>query len=67
MVAELAAPDGRRARVMGNPIALADAPRAPAQFAPRLGENSAEVLGAVLGLSHGEIDDLVTRGVVKRS
>jgi hypothetical protein len=24
------------------------------------------VLGAVLGLSRGEIDDLVTRGVVKR-
>jgi CoA:oxalate CoA-transferase len=67
MVQELAAADGRHARVMGNPIALADAPHAQARFAPRLGEDTAEVLGAVLGLSHGEIDDLVTRGVVKRS
>jgi len=66
MVTELFAPDGRHARVMGNPIALADAAPAEARFPPRLGENAAEVLGAVLGLSRGEIDDLVTRGVVKR-
>ena len=66
MVTELFAPDGRHARVMGNPIALADAASAEARFPPRLGENAAEVLGAVLGLSRGEIDDLVTRGVVKR-
>jgi len=36
---------------MGNPIALADAAKAEARFPRRLGENSAEVLREVLGLS----------------
>jgi crotonobetainyl-CoA:carnitine CoA-transferase CaiB-like acyl-CoA transferase len=65
MVQELAAPDGRRARVMGNPIACADAPETPPQFPPRLGEDTAEVLGDLLGLSRHEIDDLAAKGVVK--
>jgi CoA:oxalate CoA-transferase len=65
MVAELAASDGRRARVMGNPIALADAPAAETRFPPRLGEDTAAVLGELLGLSAEAIDDLATKGVVK--
>ena len=64
MVTELAAPDGRHARVMGNPIALANAPPAATRFAPRLGEDTAEVLGEVLGLSTGEIDELERKRVV---
>src|SRR5262249_32769494 len=65
MVQELAAPDGRQARVMGNPIALADAPKTKARFAPRLGEHTSGVLRELLGLSSGEIDDLAAKGVVK--
>jgi crotonobetainyl-CoA:carnitine CoA-transferase CaiB-like acyl-CoA transferase len=65
MVSELVAPDGRHARVMGNPIALADAPPAPARFPPRLGEDSAEVICNLLGLSMEEVSDLTTRGVIK--
>src|SRR5215813_7747167 len=64
MVQELAAADGRRARVMGNPIALADAPAAPARFPPRLGENSADVLCDVLGLSADEIKELMKSGAL---
>jgi CoA:oxalate CoA-transferase len=65
MVAELTAPDGRHAQVMGNPIALADTPAPAPRFPPRLGENTAEVLRDVLGLKAGEIDELVRKGVVK--
>jgi crotonobetainyl-CoA:carnitine CoA-transferase CaiB-like acyl-CoA transferase len=65
MVAELAAPDGRRARVMGNPIALADAPAAEMRFPPRLGEDTAEVLEELLGLSTSEVEELSRKGAVK--
>ena len=65
MVTGLAAPDGRRAQVMGNPIALAGTPAPAPRFPPRLGENTAEVLRDVLGLKAGEIDALVRKGVVK--
>jgi CoA:oxalate CoA-transferase len=65
MVTELTAHDGRHARVMGNPIALADAPPAEMRFPPRLGEDTAALLRELLGLSSGEIDDLAAKGVVK--
>jgi crotonobetainyl-CoA:carnitine CoA-transferase CaiB-like acyl-CoA transferase len=65
MVQELAAADGRHARVMGNPIALADAAAAGTRFPPRLGEHSLAVLGELLGLSSAEVDDLAAKGVVK--
>jgi crotonobetainyl-CoA:carnitine CoA-transferase CaiB-like acyl-CoA transferase len=67
MVRELAAADGRCARVMGSPIALADAPAADSRFAPRLGEDTAEVLREVLALTETEIGDLLRAGVVKAS
>src|SRR6267154_2716329 len=65
MVTGLAAPDGRQAQVMGNPIALAGTPAPAHRFPPRLGENTVEVLRDVLGLKPGEIDELVRKGVVK--
>jgi crotonobetainyl-CoA:carnitine CoA-transferase CaiB-like acyl-CoA transferase len=64
MVAEFAAPDGRHARVMGNPIVLADASKAEARFPPRLGEDTAEVLRAVVGIWADEVDRLLRKGVV---
>jgi crotonobetainyl-CoA:carnitine CoA-transferase CaiB-like acyl-CoA transferase len=64
MVTELCAPDGRHARVMGNPIAMAGAPGAEPRFPPRLGEDTHEVLREVLGLSTAEVDDLLSGGVV---
>jgi crotonobetainyl-CoA:carnitine CoA-transferase CaiB-like acyl-CoA transferase len=67
MVTELATPDGCHARVMGNPIKLADASAAPTRFAPRLGEDTGGVLQELLDLSAAEIDDLERNRVVKRS
>jgi CoA:oxalate CoA-transferase len=64
MVTELAAPDGRRARVMGNPIALAAASKAEARFPPRLGEDTAEVLCELLGLSATELQALRQSGAI---
>jgi len=64
MVTELAAPDGRHARVMGNPIAMAGAPAAEHRFPPRLGEDSAEILREVLGFSADELNALMCAGVL---
>jgi CoA:oxalate CoA-transferase len=65
MVTELAASDGRRARLMGNPMKFADAPAAPTRFAPRLGEDTAAILGEALGLGESDIDGLVRDGIVR--
>jgi crotonobetainyl-CoA:carnitine CoA-transferase CaiB-like acyl-CoA transferase len=65
MVTALADADGRTARVMGNPVVLADTPPPTPRFPPRLGQDTAEVLRDVLGLDSAEIDELVRKGVVK--
>ena len=67
MVTELSAPDGRHARVMGNPIALADTPPATTRFPPRLGADTSEVLCELLGLAPSEIDALVRKHVVTQA
>ena len=67
MVTELSAPDGRHARVMGNPIALADTPPATTRFPPRLGADTSEVLCELLGLAPSEIDALVRKRVVMQA
>jgi len=67
MVTELVAPDGRHARVMGGPIALADAPPAATRFPPRLGEDTVEVLQELLALTPDEVAELECKRVVKRS
>ena len=64
MVTELHAPDGRHARVMGNPITMADAPVVAHRFPPRLGEDSEKILRDVLGLAAGEVEKLMRSGVV---
>jgi crotonobetainyl-CoA:carnitine CoA-transferase CaiB-like acyl-CoA transferase len=64
MVMELVAPDGRHARVMGNPMKFADAPAGATRFAPRLGEDTAAVLGEVLGLSADEVAELERERVI---
>ena len=64
MVLELAARDGRRVRVAGNPIKLADDDPPPASFPPLLGEDTREVLARVLGLSGEEIETALAAGAV---
>lgn len=65
MVRELTAPDGRCSRVMGNPMHFQDAIPAPDRYPPRLGENTAEVLETILGMSYAEISKLVENGAVQ--
>jgi crotonobetainyl-CoA:carnitine CoA-transferase CaiB-like acyl-CoA transferase len=65
MVFELAAGDGRRVRVMGDPLFMAESRRAQYGYPPAAGENSTEVLGEVLGLSADEIARLTEAGVVR--
>jgi CoA:oxalate CoA-transferase len=48
MILEVNAPDGRAARVMGNPIKFAEAVQTPAQFPPRLGEHTKMILEKML-------------------
>jgi crotonobetainyl-CoA:carnitine CoA-transferase CaiB-like acyl-CoA transferase len=65
MVFELAAADGRRVRVMGDPLFMEESRRAQYGYPPAAGEHSAEVLGEVLGLSADEIDGLTQAGIVR--
>ena len=62
LVAELSARDGRKARVIGNPIRLRDSAAAETGFPPQLGEHTAEVLRDVLALTDAEIALLVKTG-----
>ncbi|MDB5405255.1 MAG: hypothetical protein JWL84_167 [Rhodospirillales bacterium] len=67
MVKELAASDGRRARVMGNPIVFQEAAPGKDIFPPTLGEHTAQVLGRVLGIPLSEVADLARKGAVQVS
>lgn len=64
MVVELSAADGRRARVMGNPMHFEDARPVENTFPPALGEDTAEVLRTVIGVSDAQIADLVRAGSI---
>jgi CoA:oxalate CoA-transferase len=64
MIMDLAAEDGRKTRVMGNPIRFDEAEAGKPTYPPALGEDSAAVLENVLGMSEGEISDLLARKVI---
>lgn len=65
MVIELAAEDGRKVRVIGNPMKFEEARRVVDTYPPATGEHSAEVLKSILKLSDDQIDQLATSGVIK--
>jgi crotonobetainyl-CoA:carnitine CoA-transferase CaiB-like acyl-CoA transferase len=67
MVRELEGGDGRRARVMGDPMFLRDARRRSHAFPPASGEHTKAVLGEVLGLAGDEIARLIATGAVTAS
>ena len=50
--------------VPGNPIKFSGVAEGPDHRVPWLGEHTADVLVEVLGLTEGELDDLVAEGVV---
>jgi CoA:oxalate CoA-transferase len=62
MVLELESDDGRRARVMGDPLFLQESRRTSHSFPPVAGEHTEAVLGNVLGLGHDEIAALIAAG-----
>jgi 2-methylfumaryl-CoA isomerase len=64
MMAEIDQPGVGRHMAPGLPMALGTGPRAPVGRAPTLGEHTAEVLAARLGLSESELADLRAQGVV---
>lgn len=67
MVMDLTASDGRKIRVMGNPIHFEEAAPGEPVYPPAAGENSADVLSSVLGLNADEIAGLIERKIVVTS
>jgi CoA:oxalate CoA-transferase len=64
MVLDLAAEDGRRARVMGNPMKFAGADEEDHRYPPALGENTIEVLCDLLSLDAAGIETLLACGAI---
>ena len=64
MVQEVDHPTAGRVRLVGIPVKFSDSPGAVAQAPPLLGQHTAEVLGALLGLSSADVDELKREGVV---
>jgi 2-methylfumaryl-CoA isomerase len=64
MFEEVEQPGIGRYLTPGSPLEFGEAPRAPVQPAPVLGQHTDEVLASVLGLSHGEIAGLHDKGIV---
>jgi crotonobetainyl-CoA:carnitine CoA-transferase CaiB-like acyl-CoA transferase len=64
MVLDLQSAGGRRARVAGNPVKLAESAPEETRYPPILGADTAAVLKDVLDLSPAEIAELVRAGAV---
>lgn len=64
MVIDLTDNDGRRARVMGDPIRFQEAPRREPRFPPPAGADSLAILSDVIGLSEPTIKRLLEIGAV---
>jgi crotonobetainyl-CoA:carnitine CoA-transferase CaiB-like acyl-CoA transferase len=62
MVIDLVSDDGRRAKVMGDPIFMRESRRASHTFPPAAGEHTEIVLKELLGMSATEINALIARG-----
>lgn len=65
MVVELTAKDGRKTRLIGNPVKYPGAGEASHDFPPALGEHTRSVLAALLGMSEVEIDACLKDGAIR--
>ncbi len=65
MVVELTAKDGRKTRLIGNPVKYPGAGEASHVFPPALGEHTRSVLAALLGMGDAEIDACVEDGAIR--
>jgi crotonobetainyl-CoA:carnitine CoA-transferase CaiB-like acyl-CoA transferase len=64
MLATLAHPAAGEVRVVANPVRFSATPARSSVAPPCLGEHTGEVLGELLGLSAGRLDELRARGVI---
>jgi crotonobetainyl-CoA:carnitine CoA-transferase CaiB-like acyl-CoA transferase len=64
-IVELEHPEVGIEHQVGNPIRLSAIPQRTARSAPCLGADTEDVLTSVLGLSSGEVTDLIDRGVCR--
>jgi crotonobetainyl-CoA:carnitine CoA-transferase CaiB-like acyl-CoA transferase len=67
MVEELTSGDGRRVRVIGNPMKFSEAKRAADTYPPTAGEHTEEVLRDVLNMTAADIAELVKSGAVRKA
>jgi crotonobetainyl-CoA:carnitine CoA-transferase CaiB-like acyl-CoA transferase len=58
--------DGREFALLGWPAQVSSG-KVPITLAPRLGEHTAEVLHAELGLSNNDIESLMADGVLRHA
>jgi crotonobetainyl-CoA:carnitine CoA-transferase CaiB-like acyl-CoA transferase len=65
MVEELAAADGRRARVMASPIKFTRGADVLTQYPPALGEQTGDILADMLGMSAQEIACAAEGGAIR--
>lgn len=67
LVVEMHGDKGRKARVIGNPVLFKEAEKVTTRYPPAAGENSAELLKELLGLTDGEVSAVVKSGAVSAS
>ena len=65
MVLGLADDDGHEIRVAGNPVKMSRTPKTDHSYPPKLGGETAEILGHVLGADEDEIARLIASGAVQ--
>ncbi|MDG4798336.1 CoA transferase [Micromonospora sp. WMMD1082] len=64
MIVDLAHPDGRQARVLGNPVRYVGESARPATYPPGLGEHTVAILRDILGRPPEEVDRLLSNRAV---
>ncbi|NJD87380.1 MAG: CoA transferase [Betaproteobacteria bacterium] len=64
MVAKLAHPVAGEVKVVANPVRFSATPARSESAPPLLGQHTADVLGGLLGLGAGELEDLRVRKVI---
>ncbi|MCW5593003.1 MAG: CoA transferase, partial [Burkholderiales bacterium] len=64
MVARLAHPAAGEVKVVANPVRFSATPARSESAPPLLGQHTADILGGLLGLGSGELEDLRVRKVI---
>lgn len=65
MFTDLASPDGRKVRVVGNPMKLSESHREHDTYPPAAGEHTADVLKTILDMTDADVAALSASGAVR--